>query len=223
MECGTSDGSDEQFEQAWRAHHPMLLRRARRLTGGHPDRADELLAATALKALQFMRHRPRFMEHPKGFLFVVLRHVFVDGLRRSAREGQVFDDSVDLDGAVLSGEGNLAPSAMQRLELLQQIARVEAVLHAMSPEQRRLFAFRFIDDLPYPQIAERLGVNQPLLRKRVQLIRDRLRAEVGQAAPPRRGSSRPPVFTNGGGERYDKSSGARRNLPTPPNKGHRHG
>lgn len=220
MDCKVAEVS---FEQAWRTHFPVLLRRARRLSGGQLDRAEELLAATALKALQFTRHRPHCLANPRAFLFLVLRHVFVDGLRRSVREGQVFDDSVDVhDGSVVA-PSHVAPSAMQRLELEQQMHCVESVLRAMSPSQRRLFAFRFIDDLPYPQIAERLGVNQPLLRKRVQIIRDRLRREVGRAALPtsewRRGSS----FTDAGSYRCDKGDGRHRDLPTLSTQGNDHG
>lgn len=222
MHCRACDDIDEKFAQAWRAHQSVLLRRARRLTGGHMDRAEELLAVTALKALQFTRHRPHFMERPKGFLFIVLRHVFIDGLRRSMREGQVFDDNVDAHGEPAGVEGGFAPSAMQKLEVEQQLACIEAVLRAMSPSQRRLFAFRFIDDLPYPQIAERLGINQPLLRKRVQLIRDRLRAEIGRAAMPR-GESSVAAFTTGRARRCEKGSGQRGHLQTPSTEGNDHG
>ncbi|MDR3445304.1 MULTISPECIES: sigma-70 family RNA polymerase sigma factor [unclassified Dyella] len=222
MDCRADDSIDEKFARAWRANQPMLLRRARRLAGGHLDRADELLAATALKALQYTRHRPNFIERPKGFLFVVLRHVFVDGVRRSAREGLVFDGSVDVYGEPAGMGDAFAPSAMQKLEVQQQIACIEAALRAMSPAQRRLFAFRFIDDLPYPQIAERLGINQPLLRKRVQLIRDRLRAEIGRAAIPR-DEVGVAVFTTGDARRYEKGSGSRRHVPSPSTEGKDHG
>lgn len=222
MDCRADDSIDGKFAQAWRAHQPMLLRRARRLTGGHLDRADELLAATALKALQYTRHRPHFIERPKGFLFVVLRHVFVDALRRSAREVQVFDGNVDAHGETAGADAAFAPSAMQKLEVLQQIACIEAALRAMSPAQRRLFAFRFIDDMPYPQIAERMGINQPLLRKRVQLIRDRLRAEIGRAAMPRN-EAVVAAFTAGQARRYEKGSGSRRHVPSPSTEGKDHG
>ncbi len=222
MDCRADDGIDEKFAQAWRANQPMLLRRARRLTGGHLDRADELLAATALKALQYTRHRPHFIERPKGFLFVVLRHVFVDGVRRTAREGQVFDGSVDVHNEPVGTDDAFAPSAMQKLEVHQQIACIEAALRAMSPAQRRLFAFRFIDDLPYPQIAERMGINQPLLRKRVQLIRDRLRVEIGRAATPR-DEVGVAVFTTAHAHRCEKGSGSRRHVPSPSTEGKDHG
>lgn len=222
MDCRVGNGIDDKFEQAWRAHLPMLHRRARRLAGGHPDRAEELLAATALKALQFTRHRPHFMEHPKGFLFVVLRHVFVDGLRRSTREEQVFDDTVDVHALTVAPEQSCAPSAMQRLEVAQQIACVEAALRMMTPAQRRLFAFRFIEDLPYPQIAERLGINQPLLRKRVQLMRDRLRAEIGKDSTPR-ATSCASAFTERHARRYERNSASRCDLQTSSTKGTDHG
>lgn len=222
MDCRARLGIDERFEHAWRANQPMLLRRARRLTGGQQDRADELLAITALKALQFTRHRPQFLDRPKGFLFVVLRHAFVDGLRRIAREGQVFDDSVDVHNAQVATDDALVPSAMQRLEIEQQIACIETVLRAMTPAQQRLFAFRFIDDLPYPQIAERLGINQPLLRKRVQLIRDRLRAEISRSALPL-DESPVAAFTAGAPRRYEKAGVQRRDPTTPSTKGTDHG
>jgi len=208
-------GMDSQFEQAWRAHHAALARRARRLTGGHADRADELLAATALKALLFMRHSPRFMEQPKNFLFVVLRHVFLDSLRRRVREGQLFDDAIDIHEERVTTEASAEPSAMQRLEHQQQIAGITVAVRAMTPAQQRLFVFRFLDDLPYPLISERLGINQPLVRKRVQLIRERLRGAVLEVAIKRNAN----VFTGDGGERQEKNEGARRAVQSRQNKG----
>lgn len=210
-------GMDSQFEQAWRAHHVALARRARRLVGGHADRADELLATTALKALLFMRHSPRFMEQPKNFLFVVLRHVFVDSVRRRLREGQLFDDSIDIHEERM--EVATEPSAMQRLEHHQQITGIAAALHAMTPSQQRLFVFRFLDDMSYPLISERLGINQPLVRKRVQLIRERLRGALAGTAAKRDAN----VFTSGGGERQERNGGACRAVTSQQNKGQCHG
>lgn len=210
-------GMDSQFEQAWRAHHAALVRRARRLTGGHADRADELLATTALKALLFMRHSPRFMDRPKNFLFVVLRHVFLDSVRCRVREGLLFDDSVDI--LEERTEADTEPSAMQRLEHHQQIAGIAAALHAMTPAQQRLFVFRFLDDLPYPLISERLGINQPLVRKRVQLIRERLRGALAGTVAKRDAD----VFTSAGGERQERNGGARRAATSQQNKGPCHG
>ena len=49
------------------------------------DRAEELLGNAAIKALLFMRRSPHTITDPGGFLFVVLRHVFLDSVRRRGR------------------------------------------------------------------------------------------------------------------------------------------
>lgn len=167
--------ADAMFVNAWRAALPELGRRALRLAEGHRDRADDMVADTAIKALLFMRRSPQVMTDPRGFLFVVLRHVFVDAVRRRKREGEIIDRAVDagteVDRAVAGGL-----SAPQHAEVQNQMARVVVAVAALSREQRRLFALRFVEDLPYPAIARRFHVNQPLARKRVQLLRRRLKA-----------------------------------------------
>lgn len=168
--------ADEMFVKAWHATKPELERRARRLADGHRDRADDLLANTAIKALLFMRRSPDAMNDPDGFLFVVLRHVFLDSVRRNGRDGEVFDRGVDIAAEGVAQDLEL--SALQRMELDEQLSRVIAAVAALNRDQKRLFAYRFIDDLPYPAIAERLSINQPLARKRVQLLRERLRVAV---------------------------------------------
>ncbi len=173
------EAADAMFVDAWRTVLPELRRRALRLAEGQRDCADDMLADTAVKALLFMRRSPQAMTDPRGFLFVVLRHVFLDTARRSKREGEIVDRAVDagneVDRAAAGG-----PSTARHAELQDQMARIAAAVATLPREQRRLFALRFVEDLPYPAIARRLHVNQPLARKRVQLLRRRLVAVAGR-------------------------------------------
>lgn len=171
--------ADEMFSSAWRANLPELEARARRFADGQRDRAEELLGNTAIKALLFMRRAPHTITDPGGFLFVVLRHVFLDSVRRRGRDREVFDRHREVDGEG-SGFAHEGPSALQKIELDEQLERVNAAVARMNREQRRLFAYRFIEDLPYPVIAERLHINQPLARKRVELLRNRLKLAMGR-------------------------------------------
>ncbi|MDH5824824.1 RNA polymerase sigma factor [Luteimonas sp. RD2P54] len=173
-ECGDFQIADEMFVAAWRAELPELRRRALRLAAGQRDRAEDLIADTAIKALLFMRRSPDAMTDPRGFLYVVLRHVFLDAVRRGKREAETIDRGA-AEGAVenAAGQGLAAP---QWLELHDQLHRVVAAVAELSRDQRRLFAYRFVEDLPYPVIAARLRITQPLARKRVQLLRQRLKA-----------------------------------------------
>ncbi len=169
--------ADEMFVDAWNAVLPDLRRRALRLTSGHPDRAEDLVANTALKALVFMRRSPEMLSDPNSFLFVVLRHVFLDSVRRNGREEKVIEFGGDDDaGFEPRPDGLGEPHA---LEVEQQLRRVMTVVESMKAEHQRLFAYRFIDDLPYPAIADRLNINESVARKRIQLLRRRLRNSLG--------------------------------------------
>lgn len=165
--------ADQLFERTWRKAYPALRSRALRLAGGQPDRTDELLAGAAIKALQFMRRSPQRLTDPELFLFVVLRHVFLDSVRRRLRDDRLFDCSIEIDDTGSADAGSVRMTE-QWNEHREQLQLVTAALQTMPRELQRLFVLRFIDELPYSVIAERLGINEPLARKRVQLLRARL-------------------------------------------------
>lgn len=161
---------DRMFEQSWRAAQPNLRRRARRLAQGYPDRAEEWLASTALKALLFMRRSPERIRDPQGFLFLVLEHVYLDSVRRRHREERLFDFNVNLHDEPQDRFPD-PQSVVEGLEQQERLGRVEQALAGLSPAQRRLFELRFIEERPYADIALELGVTPILARKRVQLLR----------------------------------------------------
>ncbi|QLL13699.1 sigma-70 family RNA polymerase sigma factor [Pseudomonas chlororaphis subsp. aurantiaca] len=166
---------DRLFEASWRAVYPELMRRANRRARGNLTLAQEWLSNTAVKALLFFRRSPERIREPQGFLFLVLDHVFLDSLRRSKREGQVFDHSVDLEH---DHQALLAAPCLSVLEYVEQFERLTQLgsrVAQLPLLQRRLFEMRFVEELPYPQIAAELGIAQPLARKRVQLLREALR------------------------------------------------
>lgn len=186
MQCSIQRGrqvavADRLFEASWRAVQPELRRRARRLARGNADGAQEWLAATAIKALLFFRRSPEQIRDPHGFLFLVLDHVFLDSRRRSARERRLFDDSVDLEEDQHQLMAAPQVSVLERTELLETLGLLTRRVARMPGPQQQLFEMRFVDDLPYPEIAAELGITQPLVRKRVQLLRDVLRSDSQRA------------------------------------------
>jgi len=168
------------FEQVWRAAAGDLTTRARYLTRGDRDRADEILAITAMKALTYWKSRPDRIGEPSDFLFVVLRHVFLDNVRLERRERTLvsFEDLDALDVA-----GTARPLA-QQIEDDERITALSNVLARLSDAQRSLFRLRFILDVPYPVIAGALQISEPLARKRVELLRRRLRRLLEPDGPP---------------------------------------
>ncbi|TBR40270.1 MULTISPECIES: RNA polymerase sigma factor [Dyella] len=214
--------ADRQFKAAWCAHLPALQRHARRLTRGDADQADDLLATTALKALTYMRRAPQWLEHPKSFLFVIMRHAHLDGIRSRRREEDLIDTSVDIQSERCEVDDACAPSALECTQWREKLAHIDLAVRAMPAAQRHLFVLRFLEDRSYPSIAARLGIHQDLVRKRVQLIRRRLRLALAEPMDAPRVIPTPAPFTDSRGRRYDRSNATRDDSHSTHRKGHVH-
>ncbi|WP_083340930.1 RNA polymerase sigma factor [Chromobacterium amazonense] len=176
------------FDQVWREVHAKLQRRARHLCKGDVHRADELLSDTALKVHLYLQHSPDKVQNLAGFLFLALNHAFLDHVRRKGREGKVIDPDTELDSDPVHAHAGSAPTPEQQLSLKQQLARMDSAIAALKPEQQQLFRLKFEEDLPYPQIAAQLGINEALARKRVELLRKALRKQLETAFTPPAGA-----------------------------------
>lgn len=121
-----------------------------------------------------MRRAPEKVTHPEMFLFAVLRHVFIDSVRKNRRINRLIDLTfqADLETVVLDEPGVHVTEDWN--ESREQLQLVTAAVQAMPRHQQRLFVLRFVDELPYAAIAQHLGISEPLARKRVQLLRARL-------------------------------------------------
>ncbi|WP_334046412.1 sigma-70 family RNA polymerase sigma factor [Burkholderia cepacia] len=152
----TPESPAQQLDHTWREMQGKLRRRARLLCKGDIHRADELLSDTALKVHIYLQRSPERVRNLAGFLFLALNHAFLDGARRRVRESGMleFDPGWDDDHTV------------------------ELAGHAPSVEQQMLFTLKFEEDRPYLHIAATLGINEPLARKRVELLRRKLREEL---------------------------------------------
>ncbi|MGE8412831.1 MAG: RNA polymerase sigma factor [Pseudomonas sp.] len=167
--------ADRLFESSWRAVLPGLQRRARQLARGNADGAQEWLAAAAIKALLFFRRSPERIRDPQGFLFLVLEHVFLDSCRRRTREQRLFVDLADVEQDPMQQLESSQLSVLEHVELLEALARLSRRVAQLPLKKRQLFELKFIEELSYPHIAAELGINQPLARKHVQLLREQLR------------------------------------------------
>jgi RNA polymerase sigma-70 factor (ECF subfamily) len=164
-----------QFDHTWRAMHGKLRRRARLLCKGDAHRADDLLSDTALKVHLYLQRSPERVKNLAGFLFLALNHAFLDQTRHRSREDRVIEHGGQWEEDYVIEIADHAPPAEQQLALKQQLACMEKALTTLTPQERTLFALKFEEDLPYPQIAALLSINATLARKRVELLRKKLR------------------------------------------------
>lgn len=179
-----SSRAEPELETAWREVQAKLRRRARQLCKGDSHRADELLSDTALKVHLYLQHSSNRVQNLSGFLFLALNHAFLDHARRQGRENRLFDRDCDWDDDYVSGQTASPPSPEQQLALKQQLADMDQALSTLNAQQQQLFTLKFEQDLPYPQIAAALGINEPLARKRVELLRKLLRKRLEAGFTP---------------------------------------
>lgn len=164
------------LDLAWREVQEKLRRRARQLCKGDIHRADELLSDTALKVHLYLQHSSDRIQNLAGFLFLALNHAFLDHARRQGRENRVLDRDKDCEADDLMVAYGTSPCPEQLLLLKQQLTGMQQALSHLSADQLMLFELKFELDLPYPDIAAHLGINEALARKRVELLRKKLRS-----------------------------------------------
>jgi RNA polymerase sigma-70 factor, ECF subfamily len=136
------------------------VRRFALFLSGDPVMADEITSDTFVRAW-LARERIR-QPTVKSYLFAIVRNVYRDMQRREARHTEL--DEYISDKRI---------SAHTHME---QSAEVRAVLTALQqlPEMdRTVLLMRALDEMPYQEIAETLGI--PVVTAKVKVCRARLK------------------------------------------------
>jgi RNA polymerase sigma-70 factor (ECF subfamily) len=136
------------------------VRRFALYLSGDPVMADEITVDTFVSAWQ-ARERIR-QTTVKSYLFAIARNLYRDLERRRERHTALDEDMTDLRTGVQ--------------KQLEQTAEVRAVLAALQqlPEiDRTALLMRALDEMPYEEIAEMLGI--PVVTAKVKVHRARVK------------------------------------------------
>ena len=146
---------------------PRLRRYARALTRSS-DRADDLVQDTLLRALTKL-HLWQPGTDIRAWLFTIMRHQYINLLRREAREA-----SVDIEHVASTMVATTDPTARRQLvELDQALAR-------LAPEHREVLLLVGLEGMDYENVAQFLGVPTGTVRSRLSRGRKRLRELMGK-------------------------------------------
>ena len=163
---GASPGSKRIFENdqaALVALIPRLRRYARALTGDRP-RADDLVQDTIERAIaKWSLWRPG--TDLRAWMFTIMHNVFVNQIRRSAR------DAVATDPAVLA-ELDLADGSVA--DTLVRLNGIERALAQLPEEQREVLLLVSLEGMSYDEVAYTLGVPAGTVMSRLSRARSRL-------------------------------------------------
>ena len=164
------------FEELYRRHRPLVVRRLTRLCGNEAV-AEELAQETFLRAAQRIG-----TEGDLKFRAWVLRigtNLAIDHIRALRRQpAQSIDDMVHVKPA--AGTASVIDTE-QHVEQREDARFVIQVLDRLNPRHRQVLVLREIEGLDYRSIAERLGVSCSAIETLLFRARGRFREEYAKA------------------------------------------
>ena len=144
-----------------------LLSFALKLTTNR-DEAQDLVQDTTLKAL---KSEEKFVENTnfKGWMLTIMRNIFINNYRKSARENTMIDSSEDLFHLNLSQD-----SGIETPDGAYACNEITAIIQNFSVEFREPFSMH-VAGYKYEEIAEKLEMPLGTVKSRIFFARKRLR------------------------------------------------
>lgn len=155
------------FKERLLALQSNLFSFAYRLTADSEE-AQDLLQDTTLKALD---NESKYTDNSnfKGWLFTIMRNIFINNYRRSAKERTMMDSSEDL--YQLNYKQELSASTPDGAYAEVEITKI---INSFTEEYRRPFSM-YVEGYKYEEIAEILNIPLGTVKSRIFTTRQRLR------------------------------------------------
>lgn len=129
--------------------------------------AHDLLQETTLKALT---NREKYIENVnfKGWIFTIMRNLFINNYRQNVRKATFFDTTQNLfhlnisqDSGVSTPEGSYA------------VKEIAAAIASFTPDLREPFNM-YVTGYKYAEIAEKLNLPLGTVKSRIFIVRKKL-------------------------------------------------
>ncbi len=160
----------ETFKQRLVALQGNLLSFAYQLTSNR-EAAEDLLQDTTLKALD---NEEKFVENTnfKGWIFTIMRNIFINNYRQTVRQATVVDRTEDLYHLNISQDSGLdTPDGSYAVQ------EITEVLNSFSDEFRIPFNMH-VAGYKYNEIAEKLDLPLGTVKSRIFFARKRPREQL---------------------------------------------
>ena len=162
---GVVQGNERAFEALVRRHSARLHAVARRLLGSPADAEDAVQRAFLRSYTSAATYRPEWAV--STWLYRILTNICIDEFRRRAARAAGED----------AARREIDPR--QQPLPLSQDADLERALRRVPPEARVLLALRYVDGLPYREMARVRGISINTVKSQLARGKSILRAALG--------------------------------------------
>lgn len=159
--------SNKSFEERLLGLQGNLYNFAYQLTTNR-EQAEDLLQDTTLKALA---NEDKYIDNVnfKGWIFTIMRNIFINNYRQNVRKATVIDQTEDLYHLNISQE-----SGLETPEGSYAVKEISIALNEFSEEYRIPFNM-FVAGYKYNEIAEKLNLPLGTIKSRIFCTRKKLR------------------------------------------------
>lgn len=166
--------SKESFASRIVGLQSNLLSFAYQLTSNRDD-AQDLLQETTLKALD---NEEKYVDNTnfKGWIFTIMRNIFINNYRQTVRQATVVDKTEDLYHLNISQDSGLTTP-----EGSYAVKEISKALNDFTEEYRVPFNM-YVAGYKYHEIADKLGLPLGTVKSRIFFARKRLRDELSDYA-----------------------------------------
>lgn len=159
-----------EFTQGILAMEQDLHRFAYKLTADR-DSANDLVQDCVLHALD-NREKFTYTKNLKGWMYTLMRNIFVNNYRRTVREMNLIDDTYSI------GQQNMIEDEdSERFASTYDIKLLYRVIQSIPDDMKVPFQM-FVAGFKYREIAEKLGLPMGTVKSRLFFIRKRLKEEL---------------------------------------------
>ena len=160
----------ETFKQRILGLQGNLLSFAYQLTTNR-EAAQDLLQDTTLKALD---NEDKYVDNTnfKGWIFTIMRNIFINNYRQTVRKATVIDQTEDLYHLNISQESGLATP-----EGSVAVKEISAALESFTDDYRIPFNM-YVAGYKYNEIAEKMNLTLGTIKSRIFFARKRLREQL---------------------------------------------
>jgi RNA polymerase sigma-70 factor (ECF subfamily) len=155
---------DPRFD--WNELATRCLREARRVADA-ADASD--IAQEAMIRVWRSLEAGAVPDHPKAWLRTIVRREAFRHRNRAASTSSL-DDHFELSDR----------TAANRLDLLPLQVDVRRAVRSLTPQDRKLLALRYVDDLTQPAVADALGIPEGTAKVRLHRARGRLQQVLAE-------------------------------------------
>ena len=160
--------TNKEFETKLMSLQGNLLNFAYMLTSNR-DNAYDLLQDTTLKALD---NESKYVDNTnfKGWVFTIMRNIFINNYRRNVRSATVVDQTEDLYHLNLSQD-----SGLETPEGAYGAGEISDAINSFADEYRIPFSM-FVAGYKYNEIADEMGLPLGTIKSRIFFARKKLQA-----------------------------------------------